>query len=242
MASGIRRFNNAVKDQLFRELSGKTLLEIGVGRGGDLHKWVKYNIPMVRGFDIDERSLEEARKRTFEKESALFRKLDYQYFLMRDLEHVLGQQTFGAVSCQFAIHYFFDCWESVDYLLGTVSRHLETGGYFICTTFDADRLPVPFENAHLSVQPTDHSNRILVHLRDTPYFEGSGNPKPGIPGIPEYRVYPESLIGACDEHKLDLVRKIPFRFFLPKLKGTISLTPEEKEVCFLYNAYIFKKL
>ena len=231
-SQNIRTFNNRVKDLLIREIQGKTLLEIGVGRAGDLHKWVNHGIPKVRGIDISPTSLEEARRRTQEKEKEIFRRLDYRYVLS-DSEIPPGE-TFQAVSCQFAMHYFFESWEKIDELMGIVTRRLEPGGLFLCTAFDADRIQVPFENEFLTIEPTECTNKILVCLRDTLYF---GKDK----SIPEYRVYPETLYAACNEHGLEVLRTIPFREFAPMIKIHARLAPEEKKVCFLYNAYIIRK-
>jgi SAM-dependent methyltransferase len=43
---------------------------------------------------------------------------------------------FDAVSCQFAIHYFFESPETLDAFLKNVAKHLVEGGYFMCSFMD----------------------------------------------------------------------------------------------------------
>lgn len=51
-----------------------------------------------------------------------------------------GNQSFGVISCQFAMHYACDSEEHIDNFFRNVSSNLVPGGYFIATTFDGDRV------------------------------------------------------------------------------------------------------
>lgn len=54
----LRKFHNFVKEMLIRYVSGKqensTLIDMAVGKAGDLHKWLNNNIRGVLGIDISE--------------------------------------------------------------------------------------------------------------------------------------------------------------------------------------------
>ena len=60
---GLRKFHNWIKSQLIFEAQRKTkgdcLLDIAVGRGGDIMKWNKAKLKYVTGFDIDSKSIYE---------------------------------------------------------------------------------------------------------------------------------------------------------------------------------------
>jgi ribA/ribD-fused uncharacterized protein len=58
-------FNNRVKDGLYEEVvkDGSTLLEFGVGQGGDYHRWKRTRVGKVVGIDPATRGLKEACKR-----------------------------------------------------------------------------------------------------------------------------------------------------------------------------------
>ncbi len=58
------------------------------------------------------------------------------------MKHVAGRGAngFNVVSCQFAIHYFFQTPEKLHGFLGNVARNLVKGGIFIATFMDGDRV------------------------------------------------------------------------------------------------------
>ena len=60
--------------------------------------------------------------------------------LQANLAKVFRGRTFDVVSCQFAIHYFFGTREAFERVLGGVASLLKSGGYFLCTTIDGDKL------------------------------------------------------------------------------------------------------
>lgn len=51
-----------------------------------------------------------------------------------------AQNGFDVVSCQFALHYFFESREKLDGFFQNVSENLKTGGYFITTFMDGERV------------------------------------------------------------------------------------------------------
>ena len=59
----LRKFHNWIKLQLITDAkhstNGKSLLDVAVGRGGDIFKWTKNNIGYVTGIDNDAKSIYE---------------------------------------------------------------------------------------------------------------------------------------------------------------------------------------
>ena len=51
-------------------------------------------------------------------------------------QYSIGKDGFNVVSCQFAIHYFFENQETLYTFLQNVSENCREGGYFIGTSYD----------------------------------------------------------------------------------------------------------
>jgi hypothetical protein len=62
----MRKFHNHVKNQLiqYRNKNQKTLLDLAVGKGGDLNKWKNAGYKVILGIDVSKKSLDEFKKRT----------------------------------------------------------------------------------------------------------------------------------------------------------------------------------
>ena len=126
----MRMYHNYIKGVLLEQVSnsGKTLLDIGVGRGGDLHKWNRYGITKVVGVDVNEVYIKDAIKRY---KSSKYRK-DYKFYVIDDVGDI-EYGIFDNVSCMFAFHYFCANNELLESILKKVSNSLKDGGYFIGT-------------------------------------------------------------------------------------------------------------
>jgi ribA/ribD-fused uncharacterized protein len=129
-------FHNRIKEDLYSKYvkKGDTLLELAVGKGGDLQKWIKAQPSKIVGMDISLSNLaspvDSASKRYLEKKKdgklpplllvqgsftshPLFEQSDkYMPILLGSqtghtdyLKHFEGLSSFEDVSCQFAMHY-----------------------------------------------------------------------------------------------------------------------------------------
>lgn len=132
----VRGFHNRIKEQLYTEniKSGDTLLELAVGRAGDLHKWRKVKPSKIVGVDIFASNLESPMQGAcvrYLKEQAKGTKLPPALFIAADmtlplqeqdnrylkmllkqepspteyLKQFAGLTQFDVISCQMAIHY-----------------------------------------------------------------------------------------------------------------------------------------
>ena len=159
---GLRDFHNWIKRTLINNavfiLNKKVnLLDIAVGRGGDIDKWVKAGndriyIEKVFGFDSSEVSinstdpfnpgaiqrLENYKKLTtdihFEVGNAVLPTTE----LLESIEKFKG--SFQIVSCQFALHYFFKSEQDLGISIKLASRYIESGGIFMITTMDSQKI------------------------------------------------------------------------------------------------------
>ena len=164
-----------------------SLFDIGCGRGGDIHKWVKLGIPCVYGSDPSYDAVAEARVRFGDmivndaggrKKGVIF---SYQFGHMRN---PLGRpdswfsgedKRFDIVSCQFAAQFYAP--DNTAVLMDTVVRRMKSCGVFVGTLMDGDAvlraLPVvgdTIEDGPMRVKRVSLTT-IRVRVMGTPYFD-----------------------------------------------------------------------
>ena len=148
------------------------LLDIAVGRGGDLAKWNKAGINYVYGFDVSDKSIN---SKDPEDQGAKERLSNFKNIRIKDVHFEVGNamkpsvelkrsingflennklELFNIVSCQFALHYFFKSEETLRNVLKMVSDSLSVGGFFIGTTIDGDAIKKLFKNTKERVYST----------------------------------------------------------------------------------------
>jgi SAM-dependent methyltransferase len=172
-----RAFHNWIKSTLIYMYCGKknvanqemkmSVLDIGVGRGGDILKFYHAKIKYMVGIDVDPNGLyygtdgAVSRYTKFNKEYPNFPKM---YFIQADAgtklsppeqEKTIGRMTdenrdmirkffgegrkkFDVINCQFALHYLLKDDNTFNTLCDNINTYLEKDGYMLITTFDAD--------------------------------------------------------------------------------------------------------
>jgi len=161
---GLRDFHNWIKRTLIVNIKNYiqfkdeyiNLLDIAVGRGGDLDKWNEAGIKNVYGFDLDSESIMSinpfnpgARQRLENYRSLHINNVKYSVGsatnpsseLLDDIDNFIHENndtTFKMISCQFALHYFFKDERSIRTVLAIVKKYLKKGGFFFGTTLDSD--------------------------------------------------------------------------------------------------------
>ena len=111
-------------------------------RGGDILKWFDCYIDSVVGLDISEKEIDEARTRlaAFKREgwtqcSAKPRHVNYQFHecAVLGVEEIAWPSKFEAVSCMYAVHYFFSSRDVFKTYLLNVYNALSDRGVFFGT-------------------------------------------------------------------------------------------------------------
>jgi hypothetical protein len=153
-----------------------------------------------------------------------------------------GADGFDAISCMFAVHYFFESEEKLDGFFDNVSQNLKKNGLFFCTFMNGEtvenelaqtggdmiegrKLEADYDNTQgMPVwaivrrfdkkHKTPYGKKIDVYIENTQKF------------IPEYLVSFKLLVEKAKEHGLELVETEMFEETFKKLKAKI---PEAEE-------------
>ena len=158
-------FHNKIKETLYASSikAGDTLLELAVGRGGDLHKWIKTRPSKVVGIDLSQSNLDSPRQGAcirYINERKTVKQMPLVLFVQGDMTQPLAQQEsrymkiltkeepattpylekfaglteFDAISCQFAIHYACESEDTFRTFVGNLTAHGK--GFFFGTCLD----------------------------------------------------------------------------------------------------------
>jgi len=246
----IRVFHNWVKRELINQTvtylrkyySGEIkLLDLAVGKGGDMNKWIDAGIMCVRGFDIDKNSIngpDGAKER--------FRKLrfqpDYKFYVMNlseplnieKMDKILKGCKFNIVSCQFAIHYFFQSDEILDNFIRIVRRFIEVNGFFIGTTMDGSKITGNMANDLFKIWVLE-GNKYVVKLG----LEGDKGHYFSDKSSEEYLVHIDRLINVCKKYDLMFIGSIGFDKWYAMNNNKAKLSDEEQQFSFLNFSFVF---
>jgi ubiquinone/menaquinone biosynthesis C-methylase UbiE len=181
----MRDFHNLyVKKKLIESVSqpGYTLLDLSVGKGGDIPKWLSSKLGFVLGIDINQDNIDNdvdgvckryskskhKMKKMFDgifirgdsgknikNGESIFSEQSKEYIKVLYGTHTgnnkelppmikkyknIGKEGFDIVSCQFAMHYFFNNLETLHQFIRNIVEGCKLGGHFIATTYDGDTI------------------------------------------------------------------------------------------------------
>lgn len=201
-----------------------TVLDVGCGRGGDIHKWNKLRCTVV-GVDPCTDSIKEAEKRIAQS--------NYNNIVVMcgDITNV-NDCIFDIVCYNFSLHYIYINQYVFDNSIKYIIDCVKPGGYFIGVVPDASKiLKLPLywmdpkgntieRGPAMSTTHKYFGQMILVNMKDGPYYANGG--------IPEPLCHKEFLFTALCEH-FELVSWEPFQ---NTLNGCITD---------VYSKFVFKR-
>jgi len=236
----MRKFHNNIKRDLYNKYSKNTsVLELAFGKGADLGKLFDNKVNRVIGYDIDDISVVEAKRRLMEYPIDFQKKVSlYTKDLSNDI--VKGEQDFDVISCMFAFHYFLMNQDTFYNIFDTINNNLKIGGIFMGTCFDGNlvkqRLTKPFTDEHFKIELVSlneglFGNKINVKQIDN-LSSSIYNPSD------EYLVDFEKLTTVMRMLGYDLIDTKLFRN-LNSDKFTLKYT--EKDVSYLNRYFVFEK-
>jgi SAM-dependent methyltransferase len=132
--------HNNVKHRLYEQFtkSGSSLIDIGCGKGGDLHKWEHLGIRSVLAVDISPSHIKEAKMRLIGKRTMNTRVTFLEADAFRDDIASRDGQVYDAMSCMFGLHYASRDESSINRAFQNASSSLKPGGVFFGVCADGD--------------------------------------------------------------------------------------------------------
>lgn len=181
----MKKIHNNIKRELIKKYvnSKDTIIDLGCGKGGDMHKWINTDVKYVKGYDINEKYLKEAEERYSKikknkniNTNIIYKCIDLSKQII-DTEH----EKVNVVACNFALHYFFENEKTFNILKKSIKNNLKTNGYFIGTIFDGISVYNRFnnyeyknfeelfkiENVNINNINSLFGNKIKVYLKDS---------------------------------------------------------------------------
>ncbi len=248
--SRLRKFHNFIKAELIGETAIQfkkpvSLLDISVGKGGDLQKWEHADIEIVYGIDPDAESIEEAKQRFVEavKENRIksSRKYTFEQKAIADTSTYINKK-FDIVSCQFTLHYFFVSDDMLEMVIGKISGALKQGGYFIGTTLLGTKVKEFIKDNKFKDKVDIHEvdeDSYKMKLLDTAQIYNKD--------LVEYYVNFDKFKRVCTSYGLELREAKPFvdmyKIYKKDPKNKKHLLKDyELAVSSLNTTYVFQKL
>ena len=274
----IRIFHNWIKRQLINEavaylkenyeINKISLLDLAVGKGGDMNKWYDAGIMNVVGFDIDEESINGVNgaisryndmikqlKRRNIKELPI-----YEFYVMdlsnpaniNKIENIIRNRKFQITSCQFAIHYFFKNETTLDTLIKIISLFKDENCFFLGTTMNGDKIRYlvlndqrKLENDLYKIECEITSNIKLPYANKYYVSLGKESDKEHYfvnKKSEEYLVNLDELKRICDKYGLNYIGNTEFKRWYELYQATnpkYKLNEAEKEFSFLNMSFVF---
>lgn len=245
----LRLFHNRIKQYLIDKYKGESLLDIGVGRGGDIHKWYHNGIKNVVGLDIEPAYIKEAIKR-FKK---LHVKANYKFYVIQANDSFFSTLNkrqlpllYDVISCQFCFHYFASSMERLHEIFGHISTCLKKGGHFIGTVPNGEKIMEllgtndMYENDIIMIKkmfpsndPQGSGDHIKFSLQGTLYF--------GEHMISdEYLIFENVLKEIANNYSMEMIQWKNFKEYYETQDGII-LRPYTQTASFINNTFVFKK-
>lgn len=177
LAKSLRNFHNWIKssliytfyNQVYEYGNKLSVLDYGVGRGGDLMKFYYAKIDYLVGFDSDSNTILSATDGPLSRYTRMRKTHDSfprMYFVHADGAALLkpeeqkkalgymseknmnminkffgnGRKQFDRINCQFVVHYFLGNETIWNNFCTNINMYLKPGGYILLTTYDAQRV------------------------------------------------------------------------------------------------------
>lgn len=247
--NNLRTFHNVLKGELINNVTlfinnqnnqnnNINLLDLAVGKAGDMSKWIHSGINFVYGVDISSNSIKEAISRI--KNNKQLKNSNTKISLAvadvsnyKDTINLIKKNKinkFNIVSCQFALHYFFKTKESLNNLLRVVSESLLINGFFIGTFIDSSKIKellgkkktvdtplFTITKNYNNTKNNYYGNEYSFLIKDslTNYFQSYGSSIEYLVDIPE-------LNRVAAEYNLVPLNLNPFDYFRLSNESTIN--------------------
>ena len=128
----LRDFHSEIKSKLITKYTrGKSVLDIGSGKGEDIGKYIKAGATKVRGFDLVQEEYPHPN-------SMKFFKVNNPIYRVKNF--INKNEKFDIVNINFAIHYFLQNKKLFESLIVNIHENLKSGGFLMATVLDGKKI------------------------------------------------------------------------------------------------------
>ena len=250
-----RQFHNSIKKYVINKFSSqRKVLDIGSGAGGDIMKYSNAKVRRLIGIDIVDVEYKHPT-------SMSFYKVETELYSIKNVIESSKVGKFDTVNCHFALHYFFKNDDTLQNLIKNLDENLKTGGIFIATCMDGEKINsllnmykiskgktlnakyksntiYKIKKNYKDVDSIDElsivNQKIEVKLSGTKYFKEQIST--------EYLVNIKSFIELMKSRKYKHIKTTSFSELCTKFPYECqSMNKTEKEFSFLNSYVIFSK-
>jgi len=249
------------------------LLDLDVGKGSDMLKWVKANLKKVIGIDNNKMNIDYCinnyKTLARPKPEANFiwgdiRRLVFPNYEMglntiQELklkEYIPNKYLFDIITCFFTIQQYYEDEYSLRGIFQNISDNLKMNGKYVCTILNGRKvfekllkqnqiegidkkddkviwsINKEFRNKTYDINKPNYNYEIEFYLNN------NGNEMK----IKENLVNIEYIIKIGEEYGLELEMNKDFEEIYKEKENKYKLSEIEKELSFMYNALVFKKI
>ena len=219
----VRNFHNFVKTRLIASVcdgDAMRYLDFCCGNGGDIGKLKFHPVAEYFGIDAAGDAVGRAVQRLEENPHLTGDAIPLNAFSVTCGAMLDGMRSFDVVSCQFALHYAFSDETTARTCVQNVSLALASGGSFVGTIPDCDRLLL--SRAKLGRRFGDRYHQVRFARRecddgasvfgDAYEFTFNG----AVEALTEYVVHKSALVELCRECGMELVEWRNFETYYEK--------------------------
>lgn len=234
--------NDNIKKNLIKRYGNKEekLIDLCCGKGGDMYKWVNSNIKIVIGYDINEEYIKEANLRYSKIKKNTNIEIIYKNVDLRKQIINTEFKKVSIITCNFALHYFFENKYIFNTFIKSVTNNLNINGYFIGTIFDGASVINKLNNCNsynykdffkidkMDIENKLFGNKIKVYLKDSIIQEVSC----------EYLIIFGLFVYEMEKNGFILIDSKMFEEL--DNENEYNLKDYEKEFSFLNRYFVFK--
>ena len=229
-----RKYHNQIKKQMISSLcKQQTILDLGIGQGGDLDKYNKSNIKTIFGVEPYDKNYKEFQSRLSSYPKSFSDKVKLIIGVAQDTDKIIkevGEEGVDIVTSFFSLSFFFfPKTNDINELVETVSQNLKEGGYFIGTTIDGEQVLKITNNTNKTFDFGD--GFIRIEKDETVTFEIKGT----IVETQKESLVDFNLLTELLKKKGIILKSTEF------FKDNKDLTINENKLNSLYRQFIFQK-
>ena len=233
----VRKYHNAIKDSLIKKYSTKkSVLNIGIGAGGNIKKYSNAQVSSLNGINI----VNVNPQISYNKSKMSFFKTNNELYNVHNLTK--KNLKYDVINVMFAGHYFFKSKKTLLNFLNNLIKAAKPGTKLIMTLMNGQYLHKlaknnVYENSVVKINIDSYNdkkltgNKILVDLKGTKYF----NEKQSV----EYLVNISQFIKLMKNANFILKHNKSFNEYT-HLQEFKLLSEDEKQFSFINNVLVFE--